>query len=78
MRQGGSCGFEGQRQHGEIAKLPLLQAWSSERRFQECSTQRDCPACHSSRGVLDRYLHQDVEAIREATALIPRLPRPEA
>jgi len=30
---------------------------------------------HSSRGVVDRYLHQDVEAIREATALIPRLPR---
>ena len=29
---------------------------------------------HSSRGVVDRYLHQDVEAIREATALIPRLP----
>jgi integrase len=31
---------------------------------------------HSSRGVVDRYLHQDVEAIREATALIPRLPKP--
>jgi hypothetical protein len=30
---------------------------------------------HSSRGVVDRYLHQDVEAIREATALIPRLPK---
>jgi integrase len=30
---------------------------------------------HSSRGVVDRYLHQDVEAIRKATALIPRLPK---
>jgi integrase len=30
---------------------------------------------HSSRGVVDRYLHQDVEAIREATGLIPRLPK---
>jgi integrase len=30
---------------------------------------------HSSRGVVDRYLHQDVEAIRGATALIPRLPK---
>jgi len=30
---------------------------------------------HSSRGVVDRYLHQDVEAIREATKLIPRLPK---
>ena len=30
---------------------------------------------HSSRGVVDRYLHQDVEAIREPTALIPRLPQ---
>jgi integrase len=30
---------------------------------------------HSARGVVDRYLHQDVEAIREATKLIPRLPR---
>ena len=30
---------------------------------------------HSSRGVVDRYLHQDVEAIREAIALIPRLPK---
>ena len=30
---------------------------------------------HSSRGVVDRYLHQDVEAIRGATALIPLLPK---
>jgi hypothetical protein len=29
----------------------------------------------SSRGVVDRYLHQDVEAIRQATALISRLPK---
>jgi integrase len=30
---------------------------------------------HSSRGAVDRYLHQDVEAIRQATGLIPRLPK---
>jgi integrase len=32
---------------------------------------------HASRGSLDRYLHQDVEAIRAAGALIPRLPKGE-
>ena len=30
---------------------------------------------HSSRGVVDRYIHQDIEAIRQATNLIPRLQR---
>jgi integrase len=29
---------------------------------------------HAQRGALDRYLHVDVEAIKSATALIPRLP----
>jgi integrase len=29
---------------------------------------------HAAGRVLDRYLHQDVEAIRAAVALIPRLP----
>jgi integrase len=32
---------------------------------------------HSSRGVVDRYIHEDVEAIRQATNLIPRLPKAE-
>jgi len=31
---------------------------------------------HTSRGVVDRYIHEDIEAIREATNLIPRLPKP--
>jgi integrase len=30
---------------------------------------------HAADGVLDRYIHQDLEAIRAATALIPRLPK---
>jgi integrase len=30
---------------------------------------------HAAGGVVDRYIHQDVEAIQEATALIPRLPK---
>jgi integrase len=30
---------------------------------------------HAGRGVIDRYIHEDIEAIREATKLIPRLPR---
>ena len=30
---------------------------------------------HTSRGVVDRYIHEDIEAIREATNLIPRLPK---
>lgn len=30
---------------------------------------------HTSRGVVDRYLHEDVEAIRQAANLIPRLPK---
>ena len=30
---------------------------------------------HSSRGVVDRYIHEDIEAIKEATKLIPRLPK---
>ena len=30
---------------------------------------------HSAAGVLDRYLHTDLQAIREAVNLIPRLPR---
>jgi integrase len=30
---------------------------------------------HSSRGVLDRYIRDDIEAIRQATHLIPRLPK---
>jgi integrase len=32
---------------------------------------------HSARGVVDRYLHEDIEAIRQATNLIPRLPKPD-
>lgn len=30
---------------------------------------------HAAGGVVDRYIHQDLEAIREATKLIPRLPK---
>ena len=30
---------------------------------------------HAARGVVDRYIHEDVEAIREAAKLIPRLPK---
>jgi integrase len=30
---------------------------------------------HTSRGVVDRYSHEDIEAIKAATALIPRLPK---
>ena len=30
---------------------------------------------HAARGSLDRYLHEDLEAIRAAVGLIPRLPR---
>jgi integrase len=30
---------------------------------------------HTDKGSLHRYLHQDVEAIRQATNLIPRLPK---
>ena len=30
---------------------------------------------HAASGVVDRYIHQDLEAIREATKLIPRIPK---
>ena len=30
---------------------------------------------HAARGVVDRYIHIDVEAVKAATELIPRLPR---
>lgn len=30
---------------------------------------------HAAHGVVDRYIHEDIEAIREATKLIPRLPK---
>lgn len=30
---------------------------------------------HAARGVVDRYIHIDVEAVKAATALIPRLPK---
>jgi integrase len=30
---------------------------------------------HAASGVVDRYIHHDIEAIRAATALIPRLPK---
>jgi len=30
---------------------------------------------HAAGGVVDRYIHKDLEAIREATKLIPRLPK---
>jgi len=30
---------------------------------------------HAASGVVDRYIHQDLQAIREATKLIPRLPK---
>jgi integrase len=30
---------------------------------------------HSSRGVVDRYIHEDIDPIRQATSLIPRLPK---
>lgn len=30
---------------------------------------------HAAGGVVDRYIHEDLEAIREATKLIPRLPK---
>jgi hypothetical protein len=51
---------------------------SSTRIFRLFLTNKDIArrvTAHSSRGVVDRYLHQDVEAIRGATALIPRLPK---
>jgi integrase len=32
---------------------------------------------HASRGVVDRYIHEDVEALKAATNLIPRIPREE-
>jgi len=32
---------------------------------------------HAAGGVVDRYIHEDLEAIRAATQLIPRLPKPE-
>jgi integrase len=32
---------------------------------------------HAARGSLDKYIHEDLDVIREATKLIPRLPRPE-
>jgi integrase len=30
---------------------------------------------HSSRGVVDRYIHEDIEALKAATQLIPRIPK---
>ena len=30
---------------------------------------------HAANGVVDRYIHDDLEAIRAATALVPRLPK---
>jgi integrase len=30
---------------------------------------------HAARGVVDRYIHIDVEAVKAATGLIPRLPK---
>jgi integrase len=30
---------------------------------------------HSGRGVVDRYIHEDIDALKAATALIPRLPK---
>jgi hypothetical protein len=30
---------------------------------------------HAARGVVDRYIHEDIEALRAATQLIPRLPK---
>jgi len=30
---------------------------------------------HSAGGIVDRYIHQDLEALREAVKLVPRLPR---
>lgn len=30
---------------------------------------------HAASGVVDRYIHDDIEAIRAATALVPRLPK---
>jgi integrase len=30
---------------------------------------------HSARGVVDRYIHEDIEALKAATNLIPRLPK---
>jgi integrase len=32
---------------------------------------------HAAGGVVDRYIHEDVESIKAATQLIPRLPKPE-
>jgi integrase len=32
---------------------------------------------HAARGVVDRYIHEDIEALRAATQLIPRLPKGE-
>jgi integrase len=30
---------------------------------------------HASRGVVDRYIHEDIDALKAATQLIPRLPK---
>jgi integrase len=30
---------------------------------------------HAEKGEVDRYIHEDIEAIRAATALIPRIPK---
>jgi hypothetical protein len=30
---------------------------------------------HAAGGVVDRYIHEDLEAIRAAVGLIPRLPK---
>jgi integrase len=32
---------------------------------------------HAARGVVDRYIHEDIEALKAATQLIPRLPKGE-
>jgi len=32
---------------------------------------------HAARGVVDRYIHEDIEALKAATQLIPRLPKAE-
>jgi hypothetical protein len=30
---------------------------------------------HAAGGVVDRYIHEDLQAIRQASQLVPRLPK---
>ena len=45
---------------------------SMRQRFKEITRR---VTNHAASGVVDRYIHDDIEAIRAATALVPRLPK---